>query len=134
MLVFRRVGDETIVQAAPVRSAKWSKAQKQQRSRFKEATMYASSQMTNPALKMAYGLTVKGQKGKAAYHAALTDFLNPPEISHIDCTGYTGQPGSQIHAFVYDDFKVVSLYVQILAADGTVIESGAALPQVNGVE
>lgn len=134
MLVFRRVGNNTIVQAAPVRKAKWSPAQKEQRQRFKEASLYAGGVTANPAMKMAYALTVRGQKGKAAYHAALTDFLNPPEITHVDCTGYTGQPGSRIHVLACDDFKVVSLSVQILAADGTVIESGAAHVQVNGVE
>jgi hypothetical protein len=136
MLVFRRVGNETIVSAAPAYSSskRSSAAQQRTRKRFEEASRYASQQVADPVLKAAYTLSVKDKKGRAAYHAALADFLNPPAILRIDCTGYTGKPGNTIRVCATDDFRVVSVKVEVLDADGRVMESGIATQQTNGLE
>lgn len=134
VLIFRRVGDQTVVQAAPVPSGSNSPAQKQQRGRFKEAAQYAQMQMANAVVKEAYALLLKGNPRRTAYHVALTDFLNPPKIRAINCTGYSGRTGDRISVCATDDFRVTEVRVQIVTADGIQLESGNATLQPNRLE
>jgi hypothetical protein len=130
-LVFRRVGNETIVQMAPSRMGRKSEAQLRLWAHFKEAARYAKAQVADPVIKKAYALPAKH---RTAYHAAVSDFLNPPQITDIDCTGYAGRPGDYIRICAVDDFRVTEVKVEIVAADGIPLESGNATLAPNGLE
>lgn len=134
MLVFRRVGNETIVSVAPQGSASRSPAQQAQRSRFREASSYARRQVADPIIKAAYALSVQGCGTRTAYHAALTDFLNAPQVTALDCSGYNGRPGGCIRTCATDDFRVTAVHVQVYTAGGHILEQGAAVQQPSGLE
>lgn len=134
VLVFRRVGNETIVSAAPVKHNNWSMAQQQLRSRFKEAAAYAKGQIQNPVIRMAYANTIKDKPCRTAYHAALTDFLNPPKIIMLDSSSYDGNIGNAIRICAEDDFRVTAVKVQVFAKDDSLLEEGPAVQQPDGLE
>lgn len=56
-------------------------------------------------------------------------FSECPRIDEIDVSHYTGQPSSYIQVRAVDDFTVAEVTVTIQIADGTEVESGAALLQ-----
>lgn len=134
MLVFRRVGDETIVQMAPKHRGQWSEAQKHQRGRFQQAITYARIQMADPQAKEAYAFATATRKNLTAYNIALSDFLHAPEIIAIDCAAYHGEPGNSIRIRATDDFCVSEVWVTILNANGAMLESGPAHLQPNRME
>ena len=134
VLVFRRVGNETIVSAAPAARVSRSPAQQQLRNRFKDAAAYAKIQMQYPVIKAAYARAVKDKPCHTAYHAALTDFLNPPKITMMDSSGYNGNAGDAIGICAEDDFRVTAVKVQIFAKEGSLLEEGLAVQQPDGLE
>lgn len=133
-LVFRTVGNQMIVQAAPVRKTTSTRAQQKAQKRFREGAQYAKRKLADPIAKEAYTLAIKGNSKRTAYHVALTDFLNPPQIKRIDCSGYSGHAGDQIRVYATDDFRVTEVRVKIVTADGIQLESGNATLQPNGLE
>ena len=54
------------------------------------------------------------------------DYLNAPEISNVNTSGYSGNAGNKILVHATDDFSVESVTVRIELADGTLVEEGAA--------
>ncbi|MBL0744976.1 hypothetical protein [Chryseolinea lacunae] len=53
-LVFRKVGDRTIVATSPSTNDDPTPAQKTQRGRFHDASIFAKAQMDDPAIKKLY--------------------------------------------------------------------------------
>lgn len=132
-IVFRQVGNRTIVATAPGRSGEISQKQKAQRQRFQEAVVYAKAQMQDPTAKSEYTALTNEENGNA-YSIAVADFLNAPNINLVDMSNYTGKIGDSIRIQVTDDFKVMQVSVRIENPDGTLVETGNAVQQSNAID
>jgi hypothetical protein len=133
-LVFRRrKGDgKVFVSVHPsAHEGEPSEAQQKVNSKFQEAVIYGKSVIADPATKALY--SEKASVGQSAYNVAVADFFNAPDIKEVDLSAYTGEVGSTIKVKVIDDFKVVKVQVQIAGVDGTLIETGEAVLQADGL-
>lgn len=133
-LVFRRVGDKTVVSTAPTTTKSPTLAQQNQRDKFQQAVLYAKTQMADAALKAEYEAVAKGNGAPNAYNIAVADFFNAPDIVEVDLTNYTGKISDTIRVQVTDDFKVKSVSVEILNPDGSLVEKGNAVMQANKLD
>lgn len=134
-LVFRQVGNQTVVSAAPRESDKAPTAgQLAQRERFQMAALYAKAQLTDPASKAEYEAGRPEDGTASAYAIAVADFIQAPDIHTIDLSHYEGRVGDQITIRVTDNFKVLSTTVRIENADGTLVEETPAVRQPNGLD
>jgi hypothetical protein len=131
LLVFRQKDGQTIVSKIPEQPKTVSEKQKAQRQRFRKAVIYARSAIVAPETKDIYD-TVAAKKGKTPFVAAVADFLNVPEIEHIDLSNYTGQEGDSIRIDVSDDTLVKYVRVGIINSDGSLLEEGEAQSDVSG--
>ncbi len=133
-LVFRKVGDKTIVSTVPTTTKEPTEAQKAQRERFQMAVLYAKSQMDDPELKAAYEAEAKGAGQPNAYNIAVADFFKAPDIDEVDLESYSGAVGDTIRVRAIDNFKVEEVKVEIYNADGSAVESGMAVKDSNGLD
>ena len=106
-------------------------AQVAARDRFRLASLWARAILANPEMAALYA--ARATNGRTPYVTALTDFLRPPRIAEIDCSGYHGHAGDEIRVSAFDDFRVKEVRVAILAADGTVLEEGTCVPDEFGM-
>lgn len=132
-LVFRQVGDETIVTSRPVRNGESTVKQKAQQAKFTQAVQYANGQMADPVAKAEYELA-KEKLFDTGFNIAVADFLSAPSVKEVDTAAYKGKVGDKIRIRAVDDFKVTSLQVQILKADNSVAEQGVAVQQANKID
>ena len=74
--VFRRAytGELTIIKRADMSNVRWSKAQKAQRQRFKEAVAYAKAALADPKVRKVYEKAA-AQQGKRTYDLAKSDYF-----------------------------------------------------------
>ncbi len=63
----------------------------------------------------------------------MADLQQAPNIDSIDLSGYTGKVDEQIIILATDDFKVISVAVNISNDDGTLVEEGAAVLSATGL-
>jgi len=133
-LVFRRVGNRTIVSTAPSTTKEPTLAQQNQRDKFQHAVLYAKAQMADPTTKADYEAAAKGNGLPNAYNIAVADFFNAPDIMGVDLTHYAGNISDTITVQVTDDFKVKSVSVEILDPGGTLVETGSAVIQANKLD
>lgn len=123
LIVFKRYGDRTIVSKVPDMSrVKKSEKQKVENNKFREAALYARSQMADPVAKAEYAAKIKGMQ--RAYNLAIADFYTPPEIRKVDITEFFRNKKVIINAV--DDFKVVRVSVEVYDANGNLMEEGEA--------
>jgi hypothetical protein len=124
--VVRRWGDSTVISLRPsTRHRKWSKLQKLNRKRFKEAMAYAARVLLDPVMWTYYAK--KRKKKQTVYNVAVADYMLNPTIEKIDVSEYEGKKGDPIVVVAYDKYAVASVVVTILDAQGLEIESGAAV-------
>jgi len=133
LFVFKLVNGRTIV-AAPPHKPRNEPTEKQQKQRelFQEAAIYGKTVTVTPELKAMYETSVP--EGGSVYKVALADFMNAPEIKEVDVTKYVGDPGNTIRIRATDDFMVKMVDVTITSEDGSLIESGEAIKQANGLD
>jgi hypothetical protein len=130
MLVFRNFGGKTIVATKPKASTNPpSEAQKLQRARFQQATLYGKGALADEALKAGY--EAAAPDGVTAYNIAVADFMHAPNISRVDVSKYTGRPGETIEMEVSDDFRVAAVRISVYNPDGSLVEEGDAQQQAN---
>lgn len=133
-LVFRQVGNQTVVSAAPKESDKAPTAkQLAHQERFQMAALYAKAQLADPTSKAEYEAARNDESGNA-YAIAVADFMQAPDIHTIDLSDYTGQVGDTISVRVTDNFKVMGVKLRIENADGSLVEETAAVRQTNGLD
>ena len=130
-LVFRKVGDRTIVATSPSTIADPTEAQQVQRGRFQQAVTFAKSQMGDPAVKKLYEEQAKRKGQPNAHNAAVSDFFHAPVISALDTIAYQGKVGDRILINATDDFSIQEVTIEILHPDGTRAEAGQAVQQPN---
>jgi signal peptidase I len=132
-IVFRQIKGKTIISLKPKQPEKYSEKQLEVRRRFQSAVIYGKSATADPAKKAEYEAG-KGDKFNSAYHVAVADFLNAPDIQEVNLKGYKGNVGDVITIRVTDDFKVAEVTVTIRNPDGTLVEEGKAAPLPGGVD
>ena len=123
--VFKTYGNVTIVSAYPDMSkVKLSAKQKKENKKFKEAMVWAKSQMSDPESKAIYKARATGMQ--KPHNLAIADFYHPPVIGN--CEVSISQPGKadQISIEAQDDFMVVKVEVEIKGKDGKQFEIGYA--------
>ncbi|GAB3835804.1 hypothetical protein [Hymenobacter jeollabukensis] len=134
-LVFRQVGGQTVVSAAPRESDKAPTAgQTAQRERFQMAALYAKAQLSDPVGKTEYEAGRPEDGSASAYAIAVADFLQAPDIHEVDLTHYQGRVGDTIRVRVTDNFKVTEVRLRIENADSSVVEESTAVRQPNGLD
>ena len=134
-LVFRTVGDRTIVSCRPSfpRSRKESPLQNLNRSRFREASQYAHAMMRDTAKKEYYWQKAREMKLPNAYTAAITDFMRKIRIQSIDASRDTGNAGGSIVIEAHKkNFTVNEVNVTLATKAGLEIETGKAVRNAAG--
>jgi len=125
--VFRRVGRDTIVSRRPRRRQRPpTPNQLRQRRHFQDAMAYGRAVARDPQLRRRYVAAARARL-TSVYVCALTDFLNPPRITRVDCSRYTGRAGQALAIHAEDNFEVRSVAVRITDATGGEIEAGPAV-------
>ena len=134
-LVFREWAGKTVVSKAPKRRNKKSTPdQAKTRINFKFASRYANAviKSADQSLAEAYALLLRPRQN--VHSRALQDFITVPEINYIRTENYKGVVGDKIIVRAVDDFRVLSVLVDIYAQDGSLIESGNAFQNDNGID
>jgi hypothetical protein len=134
-LVFREWQGKTIVAKAPKpRTGDPTPAQAETQEKFLFASRYAKSILTNAdqGLAQAYANALRPRQN--VYCRALEDFMSSPVVKSLDTRNYSGAVGSTIVVRAIDDFRVTGVQVEVYAADGTLLETGNAVQQINGID
>ena len=130
-MVYRRFGNKSILQKLPDFSGvRWSKAQKGNRKRFRDATVQAHKAMADPELRAFY--QKKAKKGQTAWNVAISDFMLRPVINEIDLHNYHGRKGDTVTVRAHDKYGVAAVLVFIYNGLGVEVESGMATMMFNG--
>lgn len=131
-IVFSQRAGKTIMSKPPLRTAPPTTKQKEQQTKFARAAAYAKNALLDPTLKEAYTTEAKKRQDVSPYNMAMTDYLRPPQITHVDYSAYTGNAsGEKIFIEAADAFKITILKVKITAANSSTLEEGNAT-LVNG--
>jgi len=125
-LVFRKYKGRTIV-ARKVKSSKPpTENQLAQREQFAEAAAFVRTINANPSL-LAFYEPITAQRDLTVRAVAMGDYLKKPTIKPLDLDKYQGRIGDPIKIRATDDIGLAELNVNIVAQDGTPIESGQAV-------
>ena len=134
-IVFRDWAGKTVVAKAPrSRKSAPSVAQAKIQKRFLYASRYATAVVTNTDQSMAKAYARSLRPRQNLYSRAVEDFMSSPVVDNIDLRDYAGGIGNTIKVTATDDFRVVSVRVEIYAASGTQLEAGNAVVDTNGID
>lgn len=126
-LVFREWDGKTVVAKAPKRrEGDPTPAQAQTQERFLFATRYAKAVIKSEDKSMAQAYAASLRPRQNVYSRALEDCMSPPIVQAINTRNYKGAAGDTIVVRAIDDFRVVSVRVEIYASNGTLLEAGNA--------
>ena len=134
-LVFREWEGKTVVAKAPkARTGQSTTAQLKIQENFLLASKYAKAviQGTDQGIRDAYTAALRPRQN--LYSRAVEDYMSPPVVKNIGTGKYTGAIGNTITIRAVDDFRVTGVQVEIHAANGTLLEKGNAVQQVNGID
>jgi hypothetical protein len=134
-LVFREWEGKTVVAKTPKkRKGGPTPPQAKTQVNFLLASRYARAVVRSPdkGKAAAYAAVLKPRQN--VYSRAMEDFLSPPVVISIDTRKYKGTVGNTIVVRAMDDFRVVSVRVEIYAANGTLLEEGNAEPISNDID
>ena len=129
LVVFRQRHGKTILGKIPFNAGKPSLNQQVVREKFLKAVSYAKASLQDPTIKALY--VEKAGNGVTPFNLAIADFFTAPVIVEIITSAYTGAAGSKIEVHATDDTKVTEVKVSIIAADGSAIEEGPALQDID---
>jgi hypothetical protein len=127
-IVFRTWNGKTFISVAPKKPKKQSPIQKENRSKFKRATIYAKNMMKDPVKKADYLEIAKKLQLPNAYTAAITDYMRNPQIEAMDFSNYSGKSDEEIKVIVSKKgFEIQEVDVAVIDQNGEVIEEGKAM-------
>lgn len=127
-IVFRQIDGKTYAATPPTVSDRdLTAGQVAHRKKFQSASLYAKTATLDSVTKAAYLAAALKKGWNSARIAAISDYLNAPEIVEVDLNGYFGAVGDVISVKVTDDFKVSRVTLEIFTSDGTSIEQGNAV-------
>ncbi len=106
------------------RKTKWSKAQKENRERFRRAMNWARETLDDPVKRAYYSR--KSDATHTPWNLAVADYLKnlrvkPPDLSH-----YRGKEGDIIGITPYRPLKVTAIAVTIFNEGGALVDQGPA--------
>jgi hypothetical protein len=127
-LVFKKYKGRTIVCRKGVSNKPPTEGQLAQRAEFTEASSFADSVEADPAL-LAFYEPIADQRELTVRAVAMGDYLKKPTIKPLNLSNYKGRIGDVIKIRATDDIGLADLNVEIVAQDGTHIESGKAVEQ-----
>jgi hypothetical protein len=126
-IVFRTWNGKTFISVAPKKPKKQSPIQKENRSKFKRATIYAKSMMKDPVKKAEYKEIAKKLQLPNAYTAAITDYMRNPQIEALDLANYSGKADEEIKVVASKKgFEIQEVEIVAIDQNGVVIEEGKA--------
>jgi len=126
-LVFREWEGKTVVAKAPKkRKGGPTPPQAETQERFLIASRYARAIIKSKDKGMAEAYAAVLRPRQNVYSRALEDCMSPPIVKSINTRNYKGAVGDKIAVRALDDFRVVSVRVEIYAANGTLLETGNA--------
>jgi hypothetical protein len=129
-LVFvHRSDGRTVVRRAPPIPTAFSAPQLKDQRRFAQAVAYLKRVKANPELYANYQQLAR-ETHRRACDLAIADFLNAPEITAIDLSGFRGGPGDKVLIHTSDQTGVKSVQVAITEVNGTLLEQGVAALEV----
>jgi hypothetical protein len=134
-VVFRQLRGKTIIAGKPDKILKKQSAhQRQNRDRFKAASIWAKQQMLDEERKKYYWHKAKKLKVPNAYTAAVCDYMRKGEVKEVDTRQYKGNAGDVIKVMATKkDFAVNKVQVTLYNAEGVEIESGMAVKKAHGM-
>jgi len=124
-LVISRRGPKMVVRKAYHREAPPRPDETANRELFRLAASYGRLVQHDPAQRQAYEPAAR-RLHVAPYHVALKDFRHAPQLVEIDLSGCRPASPSILRVKAVDDFEVVQVQIEIVASDGTVLETGSA--------
>lgn len=134
-LVFRDWDGKTVVAKAPKkRKGVPTPEQVEIQERFLLASRYARGIVKNPDQGMAEAYAANLRPRQNVYSRAVEDFMNPPGVKSINTRNYTGASGGKIVVRAVDDFRVVSVRVEIYTSNGIILEAGRTEQDLNGLD
>lgn len=83
-IVFKQVRGKTIVCKRPVKPRTQSAQQKENRSRFRQASYWAKATLLDPAKKEYYQKKARKLKLPNAYTAAIADYMRTPAVMQVN--------------------------------------------------
>lgn len=125
VIVYRESRGKMIMANRPKKRALLTPSQEAAKESFLEAVQYGKKQVADPVSKADYATGIDKRRN-SAYAVAVSDYLKVPEVKLIDTTSYVGVVGNAIAIKAVDDFRVVSVIVEIRNAADVVIEQGMA--------
>ena len=94
--------------------------------RFEEALAYARMAISDPVLNEFYAQKATRKHGLGAWHLAINDYCNPPEVFSAEFRKFNGTSGNEIYIAAYDKYKVTGIMVSFTSPGGMIIEEGTA--------
>jgi hypothetical protein len=130
--VYRNRNGKTVAARKPDRSrVPASEAQEAVRTKFRMATRYAKSVMSDPQKLALYAEKVT--EGRSVHNLAVADFFDAPGITEINAFSYAGNINDKIAIRVDDKCPVAMVHVKIVRGDGSVVEQGLAVTTTSSV-
>ena len=123
-MVLKRVrGGRTILCKKPTfkEDRTYSEEQLARQQVFREAAAYARKMKHEPI----YMAKAEGTS-RTGYNVAIGDWLNPPQILEVDLSRWNGAAQDLIRMRVQDDVKVAQVRLEIVNAEGVILEAGQA--------
>ena len=134
-LVFREWEGKTVVAKAPKsRKGEPTPEQVEIQEKFLLASRYAQAVLKNPDQGMAEAYAAVLRPRQNVYSRAVEDFMSSPVVKSISTRNYNGASGDKIVVRAVDDFRVVSVWVEIYAANGTLLEAAKTEQAANGLD
>jgi hypothetical protein len=132
-LVHYELNGKPFVRSVPHRQAPPTSAEEDNQHRFRAASKFGHSTLTDPKQKARYS-EAAAKSGSTAYNVAVSDFMHSPVITEVELTGYTGRAGQFIRIRA-EEKKIGAAAVNVVIADRTqaVLEQGAAYVENDGV-
>lgn len=125
-ILIKDYGCRSVMSAFPDRSnVEMSPQQIKSVNRFREAMVYAKTQMADPISKAEY--KNKARDMQRPHNLAVADFLNPPEIHAIELKWFKGCSGDLVSIHATDDFKVVRVLLEVFDHLNQLLEKGDAV-------
>jgi hypothetical protein len=124
-LVFRRWGQKTVVSAvADYTGRTWSKAQKSNRDRFRDAMDYARKAMNDPEQMNLYRKKAKGKQ--TLWNVAVSDYMLKPRMNEMLVMDKHGRKRNTSRNEAKDKAGVKGVIVSIVNSRGFEVEGGIA--------
>ena len=125
-LVFYRYKGKPCLRRRPVRTHKFSPAERKNQSRFGQASQYAHAVLQDSVQRARYEQAANGTD-LSVQNLAVSDFMHFPVIDEVDLTGYTGRTGERIRIRAEEgNLGAASVRVIIADRNKTVQEEGVA--------